>query len=171
VTETIMKTDAAHINLVFAWLWILLGFASGMMLGLFFHREKWLGGYGSFPRRMYRLGHISFFGLGAVNLLFWLTPQRIAPAASIAQIASWASWTFIVGGVTMPVCCLAMAHWPKARLAFAVPVLNLILGALLTLILLDPFAGHSSQYVGSQSSSPPTQSQSQSPTQMQMHIP
>ncbi|HXR49058.1 MAG TPA: hypothetical protein VN784_16610, partial [Candidatus Limnocylindrales bacterium] len=59
-------------NLFLAWLWILLGFVTGMALGLFFHHENWLGGYGSFKRRMYRLGHISFFGLGAVNLLFWL---------------------------------------------------------------------------------------------------
>lgn len=66
----------SNLNLVLAWLWILLGFVSGMVLGLFFHRENWLGGYGSFRRRMYRLAHISFFGLGAVNLLFWLTLQR-----------------------------------------------------------------------------------------------
>ena len=75
-------------NLILAWLWILLGFASGMVLGMFFHAENWLGGYGSFKRRMYRLGHISFFGLGAVNLLFWLTMQKIAPAGPLAEFAS-----------------------------------------------------------------------------------
>ena len=42
-------------NLFLAWLWILLGFVTGMVLGLFFHHENWLGGYGSFKRRMYRL--------------------------------------------------------------------------------------------------------------------
>ena len=46
-----------------------------MVLGMFFHGENWLGGYASFKRRMYRLGHISFFGLGAVNMLFCLTPH------------------------------------------------------------------------------------------------
>ena len=54
----------SNLNLFLGWLWILLGFVSGMALGMFFHRENWLGGYGSFKRRMYRLGHISFFGLG-----------------------------------------------------------------------------------------------------------
>ena len=72
-------------NLFLAWLWILLGFVSGMVLGMFFHGENWLGGYGSFKRRMYRLGHISFFGLGAVNLLFWLTVQNISLAGPLAQ--------------------------------------------------------------------------------------
>ena len=66
----------ANLNLLIAWLWILLGFGSGMIQGLFFHDEHWLGGYASFRRRMYRLAHISFFGLGAVNLLFCLTVQN-----------------------------------------------------------------------------------------------
>jgi len=119
-------------NLFIAWLWILLGFITGMGLGMFFHGENWLGGYGSFKRRMYRLGHISFFGLGAVNLLFYLTAQNFSPTGLSAGIASWA---FIVGAIAMPVCCVVMAHFPKAHLIFAVPVISLILGGALTLTL------------------------------------
>jgi hypothetical protein len=118
-------------NLILAWLWILLGFISGMALGMFFHGENWLGGYGSFKRRMYRLGHISFFGLGAVNLLFWLTVQNFSLAGQLVSIASWA---FIVGAITMPVCCVVMAHFPKAHLVFSVPVVSLITGGILTLM-------------------------------------
>ena len=127
-------------NLVLAWLWILLGFASGLVLGLFFHQENWLGGYGSFKRRMYRLGHISCFGLGAVNLLFWLTMPKISPPGPLTGMASWA---FMVGAVTMPVSCVVVAHFPKARLIFAVPVVSLILGGLLTLILIHAGANQS----------------------------
>jgi hypothetical protein len=118
-------------NLFLAWLWILLGFVTGMALGLFFHHENWLGGYGSFKRRMYRLGHISFFGLGAVNLLFWLTTKNLPLTGPLASIATWA---FIVGAITMPVCCVIMAHYPKAHLIFAAPVLSLIIGGILTLL-------------------------------------
>ena len=118
-------------NLILAWLWILLGFISGMALGMFFHGENWLGGYGSFKRRMYRLGHISFFGLGVVNLLFWLTVQNVSANSQLVGIASWA---FIVGAISMPVCCLVMAHFPKAHLIFAVPVVSLIAGGALTLM-------------------------------------
>ena len=106
-------------NLVLAWLWILLGFVSGMVLGLFFHAEKWLGGYGSFQRRMCRLAHISFFGLGAVNLLFYFTAQRFA-ADRLAVSA--ASWSFVAGAVSMPVCCLLKPRFPDSRMLFAVPV-------------------------------------------------
>lgn len=129
----------SNINLSFAWIWILLGFVTGMMLGLFFHDENWLGGYASFKRRMYRLAHISFFGLGAVNLLFWLTMQKILPTELLAGIASW---MFIIGAITMPVCCVVMAHVPKVHMIFAVPVLCLIAGGALTLILVCTSESH-----------------------------
>ena len=118
-------------NLILAWLWILLGFISGMALGMFFHGENWLGGYGSFKRRMYRLGHISFFGLGAVNLLFCLTVQNFSLSGSLIHFASLA---FIVGAIAMPICCVVMAHFPKVHMIFAVPVVSLIAGGILTLL-------------------------------------
>ena len=88
----------ANPNLLIAWLWILLGFASGMVLGLFFHRENWLGGYASFKRRMYRLAHISCFGLGAVNLLFCLTVRAFSLSGPGMHLASMA---FITGAIAM----------------------------------------------------------------------
>src|ERR1035437_3820287 len=118
-------------NLILAWLWLLLGFVSGMVLGLFFRGENWLGGYASFKRRIYRLRHISFFGLGAVNLLFCLTVQNFSLTGARIHCASLA---FIVGAVAMPVCCVVMAHFPKAHLVFSVPVVSLIAGGILTLM-------------------------------------
>ncbi len=47
-----------------------------------------------------------------------------------------ASWAFIIGGVTMPVCCAVMAHFHKAHMIFSVPVLSLIIGGVLMLVLL-----------------------------------
>ena len=118
-------------NLFFGWLWILLGFITGMVLGLFFHDEKWLGGYGSLKRRMYRLGHISFFGLGTVNLLFAMTIH----ASSTSQMFPLAAWAFIVGAVTMPLCCVVMAHFPKAHMIFTLPVVSLIFAGVMTVVM------------------------------------
>lgn len=123
----------AQFNFLLAWLWILLGFVSGMVLGMFFHGEKWLGGYASLKRRMYRLGHISFFGLGVVNFIFAMTLQSYPLTGQLAVIASW---LFVIGALTMPLCCAVMAHFPKAHLIFAVPVVSLIVGGVLTLVLL-----------------------------------
>src|SRR5206468_12363049 len=69
--STEMQTP--QLNLLAAWSGILLGFISGLVFGLFFHREGWLGGYSSFKRRLYRLGHISFFGL-AVSTSCFISP-------------------------------------------------------------------------------------------------
>ena len=128
--EVFVTTPLPGLNLALAWLWILLGFGSGLILGLGFQREDWLGGYNSLKRRLYRLGHISFFGLGAVNLMFHLTAQTLPGNATFLSLSSW---LFVVGAVAMPVSCLIMAHQPKARMLFAVPVLSLLVAGTLTL--------------------------------------
>lgn len=120
----------AYLNLALAWLWILLGFLSGFALGLFFHREDWLGGYGSFKRRLYRLAHIAFFGTGLVNFAFWLTASLLDWGGTKLNVASWA---FALGAVSMPMCCVLMAQSPKFKLTFGLPVFGLITGAAATL--------------------------------------
>lgn len=125
-----MNPHPFQINLTVAWLGIALAFASGSVLGLKFHREDWLGGYGSFRRRLYRLGHISFFGLAVVNLMFYFTTRLPALAGASPTVASWA---FVIGAIAMPVRCFIMAHQPKLRLLFLIPVLSLILGSLSTI--------------------------------------
>ena len=124
-----MKLATPQLNLMLAWLWVVLGCGGGFGLGTGFHREEWLGGYASFKRRLYRLGHISFFGLAILNLMFYLTVQSCDPASVGSAIAGWA---FIIGALCMPACCLIMAHQPRLRALFLVPVLSLIMGALLT---------------------------------------
>jgi hypothetical protein len=123
---------SAYSNLILAWVWILLGFLSGLILGLFFRREDWLGGYASFKRRMYRLAHISFFGLGTVNLLFYVTVRDHAFTGALAA----ASTAFIVGAISMPICCVLLAHFPKLHLLFSIPVLSLVIAGVLTLVSL-----------------------------------
>ncbi len=118
-----------QINLALAWTWISLGFLSGLGLGLYFHREGWLGGYASHKRRLLRLAHISFFGLGFVNLGFYLTTQAIGMSGTGLQIASIG---FMVGAISMPLCCTVMAYRPKSLLLFSVPVLSLITAGVFT---------------------------------------
>jgi len=121
---------APEINLLFAWTWVLAGFASGLIMGLFFNREDWLGGYTSLKRRLFRLAHISFFGLGAVNLMYYLTARFALQPSALQAVAAWG---FVVGGVTMPLVCVIMARWTQAKMLFAVPVLSLLLSGALTI--------------------------------------
>jgi hypothetical protein len=119
------------VNEAFGWMWILAGVVSGLALGLGFHRDEWLGGYGSFRRRLIRLGHISFFGLGILNILFAVSGPRLALGTSGSGLASL---SLIVGGITMPACCGLMAWRRGFYLLFAVPVASLVLGVGLTVM-------------------------------------
>ena len=113
------------INEAFGWVWILAGFLSGLILGMFFQRDDWLGGYGSFRRRLIRLGHISFLGLGILNILFALSVEHLELAPATLTLASRA---LLVGGVTMPLCCGLMAWRRGLHALFGIPVASLVLG-------------------------------------------
>jgi hypothetical protein len=101
------------------WWLILAGFASGTMLGLFFHRPDFLGGYGSFRRRMLRLGHIACAALGMLNLVVALSPV--------------ASALLVAGSVAMPVVCFLTAWKEKCRHLFFIPVVLLVAAVVLIL--------------------------------------
>jgi hypothetical protein len=109
-------------NLYVGWIAILIGLVAGAAIGSFFHREEWLGGYGSWRRRMLRLVHISLLGTGLLNLGFALSiaSLEMVPAPRIASVL------FIVGAVTMPAVCLLSAWRPFARHLFFIPVLSLV---------------------------------------------
>lgn len=118
-------------NLIAGWLGMLGGVLSGAVVGLFFHRDDWMGGYGSYRRRLARLGHIAFFGLGFLNLIFAATAAQLSLHEQYLAIASW---TLIAGAVTMPVCCFLTAWRKPLRQLFPVPVLAVTTGILTILI-------------------------------------
>ena len=102
-------------NLLTGWTSVLIGFAAGAVPGLFFWREDWLGGYGSWRRRMVRLAHIAFFGLGIINLLFALTLGQLGLGADTGALR-WAAVLLVAGNVAMPtVCYLAAWRQPFRR--------------------------------------------------------
>jgi hypothetical protein len=88
-----------------------------------------MGGYGSFPRRLVRLGHIALVALGMVNVLFAMTMGESALSDGWRRAASW---LFIAGGFTMPLCCFLTARFPRARPLFVLPVIALISAAAIT---------------------------------------
>lgn len=106
-------------NLIGGWLGMLAGVLSGALVGLFFHRDDWMGGYGSYRRRLTRLGHISFFGIGLVNLAFAATAAQLRLSGSCLRIASAA---LLVGAVAMPACCFLAAWRKPMRHLFPIPV-------------------------------------------------
>jgi hypothetical protein len=112
------------LNAIAAWACIAAGAVSGTVSGLFFHDRAWLGGYGSWRRRLLRLGHISFFGIGLLNLAYAVTLHVIGwPAPPVGV-----SWALAAAGGLMPgVCYLAAWRMPLRHL-FALPVGCVLLG-------------------------------------------
>jgi hypothetical protein len=107
------------------WIGMFLGVVSGAIIGLLFHREDWMGGYGSFRRRLTRLGHTSFFGLALVNFSFAFTQHISALGAPWARVAMW---SFLVGAASMPVCCFLSAWRKPFRHLFFIPVGGVLIG-------------------------------------------
>jgi hypothetical protein len=99
---------------------------SGALIGLRFHHEDWLGGYQSFRRRLLRLGHIAFFGLGFLNIFFALCFDNILvglrgePSTYLAYAAAL---MLASGAVTMPLVCFLSAWKPAFRRVFFIPVI------------------------------------------------
>lgn len=112
------------INLQAAWVGFLLGCVSGAATGLFFHDPEWLGGYASWPRRMIRLGHISFFGIGLLNLFFALTARALAMESGLDVICA----LLILAAATMPTVCYLSAWKKPFRHLFFIPALSATAG-------------------------------------------
>jgi drug/metabolite transporter (DMT)-like permease len=117
--------EISQLHILIGWGSMIMGALSGALIGLFFHRDEWAGGYASFRRRMMRLGHIAFFGLGILNLLFAYTTQSITLTQSYLAIASTG---FIVAVIAMPLCCFLTAWRKPFRHLFPIPVLGVLAG-------------------------------------------
>ena len=115
------------VNLHAARIGFLVGFFAGAIPGLVFHDSNWLGGYSSWPRRMIRLGHVSFFGIGFINLGFALTARALGLNAGLAATST----LLMTGAATMPLICYLSAWKPAFRHVFFIPAGSVILGVAL----------------------------------------
>ena len=108
-------------NLYAAWIGFVLGAVSGAAMGLFFHDERFMGGYGSWQRRMARLGHISFFGIGLLNIAFAATAYVLGIESGLRL----PSILLLVAAVGMPLVCYLSVVWKPSRHLFFIPVASL----------------------------------------------
>ncbi len=114
----------SDVNILAAWVGIFAGIVVGIMQGLFFYREDWLGGYSSWRRRLMRLGHVSFFGIALLNLAFAWTLHNPGwrPASSVPAAA------LCLAEALMPAVCYLAAWRPNLRRLFFVPVSCVLIG-------------------------------------------
>ena len=117
------------LNFLAGWWLILAAFVTGAALGLGFHREDFLGGYGSFRRRLARLGHIALAALGGLNVLYGLAPVPVSALPGRLLLA---------GAIAMPLVCFLSAWKEPLRQLFFIPVLLRVSAVGLILYLLPP---------------------------------
>jgi membrane-associated PAP2 superfamily phosphatase len=116
-----------------AWVCIMAGVATGLILGLWSFDgpvpvPAWLGEYGDTPRRLARLGHIACFGIGFLNLHLVRTLEgkrlitgRLRGAARFVNF----------GNVFLPVALFAAAAIPACKYLLPIPALAVAAGVFL----------------------------------------
>ena len=112
------------INWYFGWISILLAFVTGAIIGLYFYREDFLGGYTSFRRRILRLGHIAQAALGLMNVV-----AGNSQLSGVIAFSTLGQWSLVAGGISMPAVCFLSAWKPASRHLFFIPVTCLIVAA------------------------------------------
>ena len=116
-------------NVYAAWIGFLAGCLAGVVAGLFFHDDNFLGGYSSWQRRLIRLAHVSFFGIGLFNLAFALTARALGIESGLNVV----SVLLVIGAVSMPLVSYLAAYRKPFRQLFFIPVLSVTGGITLFL--------------------------------------
>lgn len=123
-----------HLNRAIGFTSLLIGVASGMIIGLWSFGgplpvPDGIGDYGELPRRFLRLGHIAFFGLGLINLAVAGHCGRL----NFDQTARRRTLTLInLGNIGLPPLLLLAAWQPVLLYLMPFPVLCVFAALALT---------------------------------------
>lgn len=115
--------DIPELHFLAGWAGVLATFVTGAIIGQRFDEAEWMGGYASFRRRLVRLGHISFVGLGLVNIAFAVTVTHLELQPGLERVSSIG---FLAGAATMPAASFLTAYRKRFKSIFVVPVTALI---------------------------------------------
>jgi hypothetical protein len=118
------------LNWYVGWGLMLSGLLVGAGMGLFFHDDDFLGGYSSFRRRLFRLGHIACVALGVLNVLAATVFLPLVPG----RAGLVASGAFAIGAVLMPVLCFLSGWRAVFRFGLVLPVASLLIGVVAVLV-------------------------------------
>ncbi len=114
---------------LFAWCSFVLGISTGLILGLWsfdgpFPTPEWLGEYDSVSRRMTRLGHIAYFGLGFLTLLISWELPKLTLESREKMIAAKA---MIFGNMALPLTLFAASIYHPLKYLMPIPALFVLL--------------------------------------------
>ena len=127
----LMNANGVLLNRRVAWSGMAVGAALGMLLGLWSFNgpvpvPEFLGAYDDNARRLMRLGHIAFFGLGFINLLL----ARELPALP-ERMRRIAGLSMNVGNLGLPLTLVAASIFEPIKYAMALPASAVLLALIL----------------------------------------
>lgn len=110
-------------NRTVGWISLAVGVATGLVMGLWSFDgpvtpPAWLGEYGDTARRLARLGHIAFIGLGMINILL---AHELPHSALGPRARRIASRHMNFGNLALPITLFVAAAWRPAKYAMAIP--------------------------------------------------
>lgn len=110
-------------NLAVGWGSMAVGALTGLILGLWSFGgpvpvPDWLGDYDTLPRRLMRLGHVAFFGLGILNILLAFHLGRLRSKDRLARIGLTA---MIFGNIFLPLTLICAAFFEPLKYLMSLP--------------------------------------------------
>ncbi|MHC4953406.1 MAG: hypothetical protein ACYTGZ_05905 [Planctomycetota bacterium] len=129
-----MDADRRFSNREVAWWSLALGAATGTVLGLWSFdgpvpTPPFLGAYDETARRLARLGHIAFFGLGFLNLFVARELPRLGLTEGGRRLAARA---MNFGNLGLPLTLFAASAYAPLKYAMALPASAVLLALVLT---------------------------------------
>jgi len=122
-----ISNDDARANRLIGWASMVFGAGSGLLLGLWSFdgpvpTPAWLGDYGDTGRRLVRLGHIAFFGLGILNVLIARELPRLALDKALRCITSRA---MNFGNIFLPLTLFAAGVYHPLKYLMPFPAISI----------------------------------------------
>ena len=120
-------------NRIVGWVSLATGVGTGLVLGLWSFdgpvpTPAWLGDYGETARRLVRLGHIAFFGLGVLNILIARELPRLSLGDRARQTASVA---MNFGNVFLPLSLFAAGAYRPLKYLMPFPAFAVFLALII----------------------------------------
>jgi hypothetical protein len=120
---TTPRENTGRWNRIIAWSGFCVGAASGMIMGLWafdgpISPPVGFVDYGETSRRLMRLGHIAFFGIGYLNLLL----AGELPSLGLGQAGKrTAARSMNIANIVLPLTLMAAAAYPPLKYLLPVP--------------------------------------------------
>ena len=119
-----METNIGQINIIFGWVWIVLGITSGAIIGMWAFNgplptPKNHENYTTLERRLVRLAHIAFFMLPLICIVYGM---HIDQAELSFEMKKFGAYNMIICTIGVPLLLLAASFVHAFKYLEVIPV-------------------------------------------------